>query len=115
MLPSDRLELNLEIKHPVTPNETITKGPDDAPAKMLRDKIKEGLETLKILDDPSCTRTQALAAWDKFYATDYFTKRDATKARVTEAAAALTTPAILTSRTEAAPPPVRKDGGGRYA
>ena len=110
----DRLDLNLEIKHPVTPNETITKGADDARAKFLRDKIKEGLETLKVLDDPSCTHTQALAAWDKFYATDYFGKRD-TSARAAEAATALTAPAILTSRTDVAPPPVRKDGGGRYA
>jgi hypothetical protein len=109
-----RLDANLEIKHPVTPNETITKGPDDASARLLRDKIKEGLETLKVLDDPSCTRAQALAAWDKFYATDYFGKRDA-KTPVTEAAAAVAAPSILTSRTEPAPPPVRKDGGGRYA
>lgn len=110
----DRLELDLVIKHPVTPNETITKGSDDASARFFRDKIKEGLEPLKILDDPSCTRTQALAAWDKFYATDYFSKRDDTKARATESAS-IAAPAILTSRTQAAPPPMRKEGGGRYA
>ncbi len=110
----DRLELDLVIKHPVTPNETITKGSDDASARFFRDKVKEGLESLKILDDPSCTRTQALAAWDKFYATDYFSKRDDSKARATEAAS-VAAPAILTSRTQVAPPPVRKEGGGRYA
>jgi len=110
----DRLDLDLVIKHPVTPNETITKDSDDASARLFRDKIKEGLESLKILDDPSCTRTQALAAWDKFYATDYFSKRDATTACATESAA-IVAPAILTSRTQAAPPPVRREGGGRYA
>jgi hypothetical protein len=110
----DRLDLDLVIKHPVTPNETITKGSDDASARFLRDKIKEGLESLKILGDPSCTRIQALAAWDKFYATDYFSKRDESKARATESAA-IAAPAILTPRTQAVPPPVRKEGGGRYA
>lgn len=110
----DRLDLDLVIKHPVTPNETITKGSDDASARFLRDKIKDGLESVKVLDDPSCTRTQALAAWDKFYATDYFSRRDETKARTSEAAS-IAAPAILTSRTQVAPPPVRKEGGGRYA
>jgi hypothetical protein len=111
---SDRLELDLVIKHPVTPNETITNGSDDPSARFFREKVKEGLELLKILDDPSCTRTQALAAWDKFYATDYFSKRDDTKARAAESAS-VAAPAILTSRTQMAPPPVRKEGGGRYA
>lgn len=110
----DRLVQDLIIKHPVTPNETITKGSDDASARFLRDRIKEGLESLKVLDDPSCTRTQALAAWDKFYATDCFSKRDDTKGRVTEAGS-ISAPAIVTSRTQTAPPPVRKEGGGRYA
>jgi hypothetical protein len=98
----------------VTPDETITSGPDDARSKFLRDKIRDGLETLKILDSPSCTRTEALAAWDKFYATDYFSKRDHTAAE-TEAANVLVAPTVLRSRIEVAPPPVRKDGGGRYA
>lgn len=110
----DRLERDLVIKHPVTPNETITNGSDDASARFLRDKVKEGLDSLKVLDEPSCMRTQALAAWDKFYATDYFSKRDDTKARVAESAS-IAAPAILTSRMQAAPPPVRKEGGGRYA
>jgi len=111
----DRLDLDLVIKHPVTPNETITKGSDDASARFFRDKIKEGIESLKVLDDPSCTRTQGLAAWDKFYATDYFSKRDASQARTSEAAATFVPPAIVKSRTEVTPPPVRKAGGGRYA
>jgi len=110
----DRLELDLVIKHPVTPNETITNGSDDPSARFFREKVKEGLELLKILDDPSCTRTQALAAWDKFYATDYFSKWDDTKARAAESAS-IAAPAILASRTQVAPPPVRKEGGGRYA
>lgn len=110
----DRLDQDLVIKHPVTPNETITKGSDDSKARFLRDRIKEGLQSLKILDDPSCARSQALAAWDKFYATDYFGKRDDTKALAIEAAS-IAAPAIITPRAQVASPPVRKEGGGRYA
>jgi len=110
----DRLVLDLVIKHPVAANETITKGTDDAGARFFREKVKEGLESLEILDDPLCTRMQALAAWDKFYATDYFSKRDSAKARAAESAS-VTGPAILASRTQVVPPPVRKEGGGRYA
>lgn len=99
----------------MTPNETITKGSDDASARFLRDKIKEGIESLKVLDDPLCTRSQALATWDKFYVTAYFSKREASEARTSEAATAFVAPAIVKSRTEVTPPPVRKDGGGRYA
>jgi len=110
----DRLDQNLVIKHPVTPNETITKGSDDSSSCFFRDQIKDALESLKVLDDPSCTRSQALAAWDKVYATDYFSKRDDTKARVTEAAS-IAAPAVVTTRTQVAPPAVRKEGDGRYA
>lgn len=110
----DRLDQELVIKHPVTPNETITDGPNDSSARFFRDKIKDGLESLKVLDDPSCTRSQALAAWDKFYATDYFGKRDDTKTPAAEATS-IAAPAIITPRTQVPPPPVRKEGGGRYA
>ena len=101
----------------MTPNEMLTQRPDDASARFLREKIKEGFETLRVLDEPPCTRTQALAAWDKFYATDYFGKRDASNegARAAAIVAGSAGPAILTARTEPSPPPVRKSGGGRYA
>ena len=110
----DRLERDFVVKHPVTPNETITKGADDASAGFFRDKVKEGLESLEIIDDPLCTRTQALAAWDQFYATDYFSKRDDTKARVAASASDCGTGHPHVTHA-AAPPPVRKEGGGRYA
>ena len=110
----DRFEQHLVIKHPVTPDETITNGSNDSSARFFRDQIAEALESLKILDDPSCERSQALAAWDKVYATDYFSKRDETKARAADAAS-IAAPAILTSRPQVVPPAVRREGGGRYA
>jgi len=110
----DRLDRDLVIKHPVTPNETITDGSADPRARFFLDQIREALAWLQILDDPSCTRAQALAAWDQVYATDYFSKRDETNARATDAAA-IAAPTILTSRRQLAPPAVRREGGGRYA
>lgn len=72
----DRLNLNLEVAHPVTPNEMLTKGTDDAKTKFLRTKLTDALGWLAVLFDPKCTRTQALAAWDKVFNTDYFSNRD---------------------------------------
>jgi hypothetical protein len=34
----DRLARNLVVRHPVTPNETITSGVDDPRARYLRDR-----------------------------------------------------------------------------
>ncbi len=108
----DRLDQDLVIKHPVTPNETITKTSDDAPARFFLDKLKDGLKTLQVLDDPSCTRTQALAAWDTFYSTDFFSKRDDSKARASETAASIA-PAIVTLRTETPSAPLVDPHGRR--
>jgi hypothetical protein len=74
----DRLELSLEVSHPVTPNESLTKGVDDAKTKFLRTKLTDALSWLEILFDPKCSRAQALAAWDRVFNTDYFSNRDTT-------------------------------------
>lgn len=68
----DRLELNLEVKHPVTPNETITKGADDPKALFFKEKLSQALSWLSVLFESECTRKQALDAWDKVFNTDYF-------------------------------------------
>jgi hypothetical protein len=75
----DRLNLNLVVVHPVTPNETITKGNDDARARFLRDRLTEAIDNLASLFDPDCTRAKALKCWDKVYATSFFTDRDQPK------------------------------------
>jgi hypothetical protein len=90
----DRLNYNLSVQHPVTPNETITKGNDDPKARFLRDKLSDALSWLEVLFSPDCTRKDALAAWDKVFNTTYFTdkleseKRDALR----QVAARVTTP-----------------------
>ena len=75
----DRLNWNLVVEHPVTPNETITKGEDDARARFLRGRLTEAIDTLATLFDNDCTRAEALKCWDKVYATTFFSDRDESK------------------------------------
>jgi hypothetical protein len=114
----DRLALDLTIKHPMTPGETITHGSDDSRARILREKLSDALESLKPLHETSCTREKALKCWDTVFATSYFSDRVERSA----AKAAAGTPAILTSgllknvgASAEAQQAVRKEGGGRYA
>jgi hypothetical protein len=76
----DRLKWNLVVKHPVTPNETITSGTDDARARFLRDRLTETIDNLAPLFEWDCSRTKALKCWDKVFATTYFSDRDESKA-----------------------------------
>jgi cyclic GMP-AMP synthase DncV-like protein len=72
----DRLKLSLVVHHPVTPNETITKGTDDPRARFLRDRLGDAIDALAPLFDFACTRKQALKCWDKVFATSYFSDRE---------------------------------------
>jgi hypothetical protein len=71
----DRLAWNLVIQHPVTPNETITNGMDDARARFFRDRLSEAVETMAPLFGADCARTNALKCWDKVFATTFFSDR----------------------------------------
>jgi hypothetical protein len=77
----DRLNWNVVVRHPVTPNETITSGTDDARARFLRDRLTEAIDNLAPLFESACTRTKALKCWDKVFATTYFSDRNQTKAQ----------------------------------
>jgi hypothetical protein len=72
----DRLNWNLVVAHPVTPNETITNGTDDARARFLRDRLAEAIDTLAPLFEWNCTRKKALRYWDKVFATTFFSDRE---------------------------------------
>lgn len=72
----DRLNWNLVVTHPVTPGETITSGTQDGKAVWLRDRLTEALDALAPLFASDCTRTKALACWDKVFDTDFFSARD---------------------------------------
>jgi hypothetical protein len=71
----DRFDWKLEISHPVTPNETITKNAADARARYLRDRLTEGVNTLTPLFEVGCTRATALKCWDRVFATTFFSDR----------------------------------------
>jgi hypothetical protein len=74
----DRLNFNLVVAHPVTPNETITSGTNDARARFLRDQLSDAIEQLAPLFAHDCTRKQARKCWDKVYATTFFSEREET-------------------------------------
>ena len=45
----DRLNQNLEVDHPVVSGEKLTKGPDDARTRFLREKLRDAIATLAVL------------------------------------------------------------------
>lgn len=115
----DRLNGNLVVKHPVTPDETITKGNDDATARFLRDRLTEAVDNLAPLFELDCTREKALKCWDKVFNTTFFIERLDNKAEAS-AKSAVSAPAVISSgllanAAQAAQSAVRKEGGGRYA
>lgn len=112
----DRLDWNLVIQHPTTPNETISKGNDDPKIRFLHDKLKQALADLEVLDDKNCTREQALKAWDKVYCTEFFSGRAERRTAKASSAPAILTSGMIGSLTASADAsPVRKEGGGRFA
>ena len=72
----NRLKWNLTVKHPVTPNEIITKSDADARAKFLRDRLTEAIKALDPLSDPNCSHKKALKCWDKVFSATFFSDRD---------------------------------------
>jgi hypothetical protein len=82
-----RLALNLEVGHPVTPNEMLTCGTDDPRSLFLREKLKEALATLAVLRQTGCTKTNALAAWDQAFAVTFFGARDTSESLLRAASA----------------------------
>lgn len=110
----DRLLVSLEVQHPVTQGAMLTSGPDDLGTKLLRDKLKDAIEDLKVLDNLNCTATQAAKAWDKVFNTDFFSVRQAaaeqtaTTQHNTNALAGL-----IAAKND--PRLTEKRGGGRFA
>lgn len=110
-----RLDSNLVIDHPVTPNETITNGTDDARARHFRDRLGEALDWLSPLFEDSCDREKALKCWDKVFSTKFFSGR-LKKSEGSGAKSAVSGVALKEAADSAdARGAVRKEGGGRYA
>lgn len=112
----DRLLMSLVLKHPTTPNETISKGDNDPKLRFLREKLGLALDDLAVLDERDCTRAKALAAWDRVYATDFFSLRaEPESSQSTKSASILNAGMIRSITAESDRSPVRKEGGGTFA
>ena len=111
----DRLNWNLQIAHPVTPDDYITSGPDDARARSFRDKLTEAIDTLQPLFESDCTRERALKCWDKVFATTFFSERLENEQRAAVVAPAIISSVTLLAQTSAATAAVSSAGGGRHA
>lgn len=114
----DRLDRDLEIMHPVVHGEYLTRGPDDARARFLRDKLSEAIEKLDVLFEAGCTREQALKAWDSVFDETYFQARlEIREERTSTKSANILSAGLLIAGAEhdAVKAAVDKRGGGRYA
>jgi hypothetical protein len=96
-----RLEGSLRIDHPVLAGERLDRGDDDSRCVDMRDKLKDLMGNLDVLDDPKCSAEQAAKAWDTLYGVSFF--RDRIKGGGTSAVAAATPTAA-----------VERGTGGRY-
>ncbi len=107
-----RLKGNLEVKHPVTPGDTITNGRDDAKARFLRERLGQGLDWLGPLH-ARCSHEDALKCWDTFFSTEVFSEegRKAKKDNGPITSGVLKEIGASASAQAA----VQKQGGGRYA
>ena len=66
----DRLNLDLVVKHPVTPNDTITKGDED-PKAAIPERSTLGCDRLAgAALSSDCDRETALKCWDKVFNTE---------------------------------------------
>jgi len=111
----NRLENDLVVKHPVTPDSTITSGDADPKAKFLKEKLTDALTGLDILFESDCTQEKAMKAWDKVFNTTYFSDKfgesDDQKANAAGGGWLVSGGSSSDSPSSA----VKKDGGGRYA
>lgn len=109
----DRLELDLEIRHPVL-DEFLTNGSDDSRAMFLLEKLKWALDKLDVLDDNECTEKQALETWDKVFNTDFFSKRGSSSDANKSGGGPVSAGILLENCSDREPRQTDKNGGGRY-
>jgi cyclic GMP-AMP synthase DncV-like protein len=79
---SARLKLSTRIAHPVS---GWLAEDNDEEVQYFADRLAEALDKLKVLEDPKCTREQALKAWDAVFGTSFFSEqldKDAAKAAI---------------------------------
>lgn len=103
-----RLEANKTIAHPTLPGETITHD-DDARPIFFKDRLIDNLKHLEILDSTDCEHSDAMAAWDRVFSTDWFSLQPPPNMDEDEGGSGSATGSRAPSR------PVEKRSGGRYA
>jgi hypothetical protein len=103
----DRLEIDLVVHHPVTPNDTISKGADDPKAKFLRDRLSDAIRWLEPTTKTDCTREKALECWDKVFNTDFFSNQNGGGGGRASSATFI--------KESSRGGSVKKEGGGTYA
>jgi hypothetical protein len=109
-----RVTVDRRVYRPVSPHDEITKSNDDANMRELRDRLKEGIETLAVLLSPKAGRLEALKAYRSFFSTDYFDVEIAKLEKPQKAA--LAAPAIITSSgTQPLTEFIKRGGEGQYA
>lgn len=110
-----RLQFYLQIAHPVTPGEFITSDPNDAKARLFREKLKEAIDALQPLSKFDCTRERALKCWDKVFNTSFFSERVGNKKRDSAIGPSVITSTALLSSTSRAKDAISSAGGNRSA
>jgi hypothetical protein len=98
-----RLDFSLVVYHPVLTGETISK---EQEMKDMRDKLRDAVEALKVLDDSQSTKKARMKAWNSVFNTDFFDRF------LDESDKALNVSIPFTSATPTAA--VNKEGGGRF-
>jgi hypothetical protein len=115
---ADRLEWDLSVAHPTVQGEWLA-GDDDARTRRFRDRLKENLSHLEVLDDAECTRAQALRAWSRVFNDDYFKDQicDGDDDPNGSGSKSALSSAFIISEADGAnvDSAVDKQGGGKYA
>ena len=111
----NRLNGNLQIEHPVTPNEYITRGFDDAQARLFREKLTYAINKLEPLLQDDCSREEALKCWDKVFDTTFFSERIENEENASQSVSTPISSSTIISVTSNSDHAVRDTGGGRYA
>jgi hypothetical protein len=107
----NRVCSNRQVMRPVEPYESITKTQDDANMRELRDRLKDAIATLSVLEEPDCDRSKALKAYRTLFCTEYFDEEIAELEKLEKQSAAL----ITVTGNEPKAPFIKKGGEGSYA
>jgi hypothetical protein len=99
-----RLDLTLQIDHPVEAGRRLTEAGNEEVA-FFRDCLGDALKKLEVLDKADCTREMALKAWSSVFNTDFFDGRDVAKAESSRGLlqAAAVAPALTFPNTPVVP------------